>query len=73
MTRLPYRTTALGELIATAFDRASLLSPDPKEVSRLATQSVVAMLSGALRVSISLSPPELRGLAKLKAQAASNG
>lgn len=73
MTQRRYHTTPLGELIAAAFDRASLLSPDPKEISRLATQSVAAMLRGALRVSISLSPPGPRGLAKLKAQPAGIG
>lgn len=71
MTRLPYRTTPLGELIAAAFDRAALLSPDPKEVSRIAVQSITTMLRGALRVSISPATP--RGLTGMVPQSVGLG
>lgn len=70
MTQCHYRTVPLGDLITAAFDRASLLSLDPKEVSRMATQSVAAMLGSGLRVSISHAPPWPHGLARLASQAA---
>ncbi len=68
MNQHHYHTTPLGELIAAAFDSASRLSLDPIEVSRMATQSVSAMLGRALRVTVSLTPPGPLGLAKKKPQ-----
>jgi hypothetical protein len=53
MTHL-HKTTQLGELIAAAFDQAGLHSSDPREVSRLATQSISRILGGALRISVSM-------------------
>jgi hypothetical protein len=38
------RGTPLGELVAAAFDAAAQYSPDPAEVSRLATGAVLRML-----------------------------
>ena len=73
MTQQRYHTTPLGELITAAFDRASLLSLDPEEVTRMAAQSVARMLGSALRVSISLSPPGSYGLAKRESQPAGTG
>jgi hypothetical protein len=43
MTDIPEVIT-LGDLVAAAFDAAAHYSSDPKEVSRLATQTVVHML-----------------------------
>jgi len=39
-----HKTAQLGELVAAAFDSAASYSADPREVSRLATLAVVAML-----------------------------
>jgi hypothetical protein len=38
------KTVSLGELILTVFDKAAQYSLDPREVSRLATQTVAQML-----------------------------
>ena len=38
------KTTPLGELVAAEFDKASLESADPREVSRMATRSLTHML-----------------------------
>jgi hypothetical protein len=40
----PRRTASLGEVIAAAFDQASLYSTDLREVSRLATEAVAGLL-----------------------------
>jgi hypothetical protein len=40
-----HKTAQLGELVVAAFDEAARYSADPREVSRLATQAVVHMLS----------------------------
>lgn len=50
-------TRPLGDLIATEFDRAALSSQDPLEVSHLAVKSILRMLRGAQRVSVSVAPP----------------
>jgi len=54
------KTTPLGVLIAAEFDRASLSSNDPLEVSRLALQAIALALRSALRLSVSLSLPGLK-------------
>jgi hypothetical protein len=38
------KTVPLGELILTVFDKAAQYSRDPREVSRLATQTLAHML-----------------------------
>jgi hypothetical protein len=38
------KTVALGELILTVFEKAEEYSADPREVSRLATQTIAHML-----------------------------
>jgi hypothetical protein len=38
------KTVPLGELILTVFDKAAQYSADPREVSRLATQTISHML-----------------------------
>jgi hypothetical protein len=38
------KTAELGELVVTAFDTAGHYSTNPKEVSRLATQSIAQIL-----------------------------
>jgi len=38
------QTVTIGDLILTVFDKAAQFSLDPKEVSRLATQTVAHML-----------------------------
>ena len=38
------KTVALGELILTVFDKAAEFSADPREISRLATQTIAHML-----------------------------
>jgi hypothetical protein len=38
------KTVALGELILAVFDKAAEYSADPREVSRLATQTISHML-----------------------------
>lgn len=40
MATLAGRNTPLGDLVVAAFDKASLLSADPREISRLAAQAV---------------------------------
>jgi len=42
-TQIP-KTVPLGELILTVFDKAAQYSADPREVSRLATQTISHML-----------------------------
>lgn len=71
MSQRQYLTTPLGELISAAFESASLLSPDPKEVSRMAAQVIAVLLGSALRVSISRLPQGAHG--QLKAQPAGVG
>jgi hypothetical protein len=44
-----YKTAQVGELVAAAFDSAASYSSDPREVSRLATQTVAHMLRRARR------------------------
>lgn len=51
------QTVVLGDLIAAAFDEAARHSADPREVSRLAAQTVAHMLRHAPRASTLLSPP----------------
>lgn len=46
-------TVPLGELILTVFDKAAQYSSDPREVSRLATQTLSHMLWHAPRLKIS--------------------
>jgi hypothetical protein len=43
------KTVPLGELILTVFDKAAKYSADPREVSRLATQTISHMLWHAPR------------------------
>ena len=40
MATLARRNTPLGDLVVAAFDRAALLSSDPREVSRLAAKAI---------------------------------
>ena len=42
-TQIP-KTVPLGELILTVFDKAAQYSADPREVSRLAAQTISHML-----------------------------
>ena len=41
------KTTSLGELVTTVYDDAARYSQDPREVSRLATQTIAHMLRHA--------------------------
>ncbi len=50
---LRQKIATLGDVVVASFDRAALLSTDPKEVSRLATSAVMAVL----RHAHSVSPP----------------
>jgi hypothetical protein len=50
------KTIPLGELILAVFDKAAQYSSDPREVSRLATQTVAHMLWRAPKLT-SLPPP----------------
>jgi hypothetical protein len=54
MPNHPRSTTLLGDLIAAEFDRAALASSDPREISQLATLSVVSRLRGATRAGAKL-------------------
>ena len=47
------KTVSLGDLILTVFDKAAQYSADPREVSRLATQTISHMLWHAPRMKIS--------------------
>jgi len=47
------KTVPLGELILTVFDKAAQYSADPREVSRLATQTISHMLWHAPRLTTS--------------------
>jgi hypothetical protein len=40
------KSAQLGEVVATAYDKAAQYSADPKVVARLATQAVAFMLRG---------------------------
>ena len=42
-----HRTAQLGELVVAVFDEAAQYSADPREVSRLATKTVMHMLQRA--------------------------
>ena len=42
-----HRMVQFGELVAAAFDEAAMCSTDPREVSRLATMTVMHMLRRA--------------------------
>jgi len=44
------KTVSLGDLILTVFDKAAQYSADPREVSRLATQTISHMLWHAPRL-----------------------
>jgi hypothetical protein len=55
-----HETVRLGELVIAAFDSAATYSADPKEVSHLATLTVMAMLQRAVRGQI--IPNEVRKL-----------
>ena len=52
-----HKTTKLGDLVVAAFDKAARCSVDPREVSRLATQSVTSMLRSARRLSLPTAWP----------------
>jgi hypothetical protein len=49
------KTVPLGELILAVFEKAAQYSADPREVSRLATQTVSHMLWHAQQVTSSQS------------------
>jgi hypothetical protein len=49
------KTVPLGELILAVFDKAAQYSADPREISRLATQTVSQMLWHAHQVTSSQS------------------
>ena len=49
-----HETVRLGDLVVAVFDEAALHSSDPKEVSRLAIQTVRHLLQSAQRT---LAPP----------------
>lgn len=51
-TQIP-KTVALGELILTVFDKAGEYSADPREISRLATQTIAHMLWNMPRLQTS--------------------
>lgn len=55
-TEIP-KTVPLGELILTVFDKAAHYSADPREVSRLATQTISHMLWHAPRLTTSRPTP----------------
>jgi hypothetical protein len=56
MTRMNGQPTVqLGDLVVAAFDTAAEYSPDPREVTRLATGAVVHMLRRARTI-----PQDLR-------------
>jgi hypothetical protein len=55
-TEIP-KTVPLGELILTVFDKAAQYSVDPREVSRLATQTISHMLWHAPRSKTSRPTP----------------
>jgi hypothetical protein len=57
MATLAPGNTLLGDLVAAAFDDASLLSADPKEVSRLAAHAVTRVL---MREWATASPAQRR-------------
>jgi hypothetical protein len=65
MRSRPRITAPLGELVAAAFDGASRLSRDPREVSRLAALTVLRMLAraghGAHSLRTALLPDRGRG------------
>ena len=44
------RTARLGDVIAAAFDEAARRSVDPREVSRLATQTVRQLMRRSRRI-----------------------
>ena len=46
-------TVTLGELVSTVFDKAAQCSLDPREVSRLATQTVAHMLLRGRNLTVS--------------------
>jgi hypothetical protein len=48
-----HKTAQLGELVAAVFDNAARYSTDPREVARLATQTVEHMLRHLRRGSMS--------------------
>jgi hypothetical protein len=48
------KTVALGELILAVFDKAAEYSADPREISRLATQTISHMLWHSPRLKTSL-------------------
>jgi len=58
-TQIP-QTVSLGELILTVFDKAAQYSADPREVARLATQTISHMLWHA---------PQLKTLRPLRSTA----
>jgi hypothetical protein len=47
------KTVSLGELILAVFDNAAQYSADPREVSRLAIQTISHMLRQAPKLTIS--------------------
>ena len=53
-----HKTMHLGDLVAAVFDEAKHYSANPKEVSFLATQTVMQMLRQARRVSSILINPK---------------
>jgi hypothetical protein len=50
-TQIP-KTVPLGDLILTVFDKAAQYSADPREVARLATQTISHMLWHAPKLKI---------------------
>ena len=52
MNLLFRKAVPLGELVLAVFDEAAQYSPDPREVSRLATKAVANMLRRARRTAI---------------------
>ena len=53
------RTTELGDLVVAAFDRASRLSSDPREISRVATAAVERLLGQEYRLQYRDVPPRI--------------
>jgi hypothetical protein len=52
MKTLARKTVELGDLVTTVFDDAKQYSDDPREVSRLATQTVAQMLRRERKLTI---------------------
>lgn len=55
-----HMTAPLGELVVAVYDEAARYSADPREVSRLATQTVARMVRRSRRALLHPMRPALR-------------